>query len=69
MPVETKDILEVIDCYEKDYANLKSHSDRYPTPAALRAMTKQGEKEVGALRRRAAQHGRLGVDREVCAPR
>jgi hypothetical protein len=42
----TKDILEVIDCYEKDYANLKSHSDRYPTPAALRAMTKQGEEEV-----------------------
>ena len=42
----TKDILEVIDCYEKDYASLKSHSDRYPSPAALRAMTKQGEKEV-----------------------
>lgn len=42
----TKNILEVIDCYEKDYANLKSHSDRYPTPLALRAMTKQGEKEV-----------------------
>ena len=42
----TKDILEVIDCYEKDYASLKSHSDRYPAPAALRAMTKQGEKEV-----------------------
>jgi hypothetical protein len=41
-----RDILEVIDCYEKDYANLKSHSERYPTPAALRAMTKQGEKEV-----------------------
>ena len=42
----TKDILDVIDCYEKDYANLKTHSDRYPAPAALRAITKQGEKEV-----------------------
>ncbi len=41
-----RNILDVIDCYEKDYANLKSHSDRYPTPVALRAITKQGEKEV-----------------------
>jgi hypothetical protein len=42
----TKDILDVIDCYARDYANLKTHSDRYPTPAALRAIAKQGEKEV-----------------------
>jgi hypothetical protein len=41
-----KHILDVIDCYEKDYVNLRTHSDRYPTPAALRAITKQGEKEV-----------------------
>jgi hypothetical protein len=40
-----KHILEVIDCYEKDYANLKTYSDRYPTPDALRAITKQGETE------------------------
>ncbi|UCC99171.1 MAG: DUF1593 domain-containing protein [Phycisphaerales bacterium] len=40
-----EDILRVIDCYEKDYANLKTYSDRYPTPDALRAMTKQGETE------------------------
>jgi hypothetical protein len=35
-------ILKVLDCYEKDYANLKTYSDQYPTPEALRAMTKQG---------------------------
>lgn len=38
----SKHILEVIDAYEKDYPNLKRHSDKYPTPDALRAMTKQG---------------------------
>lgn len=35
----TKDILDVVNCYEKDYGNLKTHSDRYPSPAALRAIT------------------------------
>ncbi len=40
-----KHILQVIDCYEKDYANLNTYSDRYPTPDALRALTKQGETE------------------------
>lgn len=40
-----EDILRVIDCYEKDYANLKTYSSRYPTPDALRAITKQGETE------------------------
>ena len=35
--------LEVIDCYEQDYANLMTYSDKYPTPDALRALTKQGE--------------------------
>lgn len=39
----TRDIMDVIDCYAKDYPNLKSHSNAYPTPAALRALTKQGE--------------------------
>ena len=38
-------ILEVIDRYERDYSNLKTHSARYPTPAALRAITKQGALE------------------------
>jgi hypothetical protein len=41
-----KHILEVIDCYEKDYANLKTYSDKYPPPDALRALTKQGETEI-----------------------
>lgn len=35
-------ILEVIDEYEKDYPNLKTYSDHYPTPDQLRAITKQG---------------------------
>src|SRR6516164_7929899 len=35
-------ILKVIDAYERDYPNLKSHSDRYPTAKQLRAVTKQG---------------------------
>ncbi len=44
-PGRKKHILKVIDCYEKDYVNLKTYSDRYPTPDALRAITKQGETE------------------------
>ena len=40
-----KHILQVIDCYEKDYANLKTYSDRYPPPDTLRSITKQGETE------------------------
>jgi hypothetical protein len=36
------DILKVIDCYERDYPNLKTYSNRYPTADALRAITKQG---------------------------
>lgn len=39
-------ILQVIDLYERDYPNLRSYSTRYPTPDALRAITKQGETEV-----------------------
>lgn len=37
-----KDILEVIDKYEKDYPNLKTYSDKYPTPDYLRSIAKQG---------------------------
>ena len=40
-----QDILEVIDLYERDYPALKTHSERYPTPEALRAITKQGALE------------------------
>jgi hypothetical protein len=45
-PGRASHIFEVIDRYERDYPNLRSHSARYPTPAALRAMTKQGELDV-----------------------
>src|SRR5699024_10609171 len=41
-PGRKEDILEVIDHYEQDYPKLKSYSDKYPTPDALRAITKQG---------------------------
>jgi len=37
-----KDILKVIDQYEKDYPNLKTHSDKYPPPDYLRSISKQG---------------------------
>ena len=45
-PGRKQHILDVIDCYDKDYANLKTYSDKYPTPDALRAITKQGETEI-----------------------
>ena len=35
-------LLEVIDLYEHDFPNLKTHSDGYPAPEALRAVAKQG---------------------------
>jgi hypothetical protein len=35
-------ILRIIDHYQSDFANLRTYSDRYPTPDALRAITKQG---------------------------
>ena len=44
-PGRKQDIFDVIDCYEKDFDNLKKYSDKYPTPDALRAITKQGETE------------------------
>ena len=39
-------ILEVIDQYEKDYKNLKKHSDNYPTPEYLRSVTRQGAIDI-----------------------
>ena len=35
-------ILEVIDAYERDFPKLRRASSRYPSPDALRAVTKQG---------------------------
>jgi hypothetical protein len=41
-PGRKEHILEVIDAYERDYANLKTYSKKYPHPEGLRAITKQG---------------------------
>ena len=41
-PGRKEHILEVVDRYERDYPNLRSHSSFYPTPDALRAMTVEG---------------------------
>lgn len=35
-------LLDLIDLYARDYPALRAHSDRYPTPDALRALSKQG---------------------------
>jgi hypothetical protein len=45
-PGRQEHILQVLAHYEHDYPNLRTYSDRYPTPAALRAITKQGETET-----------------------
>jgi len=45
-----ENILKIIDRYAVDYPNLKSYSDRYPTPDALRAITKQGGTDSADLR-------------------
>ena len=44
-PGRKKDILEVIAEYERDFATLRTHSLRYPTPETLRAIAKQGALE------------------------
>ncbi len=45
-PGRKEHILQVIDVYERDFPNLRTYSEKYPTPAALRAITKLGETEV-----------------------
>jgi len=45
-PGRKEDILRVITCYESDYENLQTCSKHYPTPDALRAITRQGEIEM-----------------------
>lgn len=40
-----EDFLRYINVYEKDYPQLKTHSDRYPTPDFLRSITRQGHTE------------------------
>jgi hypothetical protein len=41
-PGRREHILQVIERYERDYANLKTYSRSYPPPDALRALAKQG---------------------------
>src|SRR4029077_10983689 len=41
-PGRKQHILDVIDLYARDYPNLKTWSERYPAPEALRALAKQG---------------------------
>lgn len=45
-PGRLEHIHQVIDLYARDYPNLSTWSDRYPSPRALRAISKQGETEV-----------------------
>ncbi len=45
-PGRKEHILQVLAHYERDYPNLRTYSDRYPTPAALRAISIQGETEI-----------------------
>ena len=56
-PDRARHILEAIDRYEADYPNLRTWSERLPTPARLRSITKQGETEfaVGAGYNRATE--------------
>lgn len=42
-PGRKQHVLQVIDCYERDYPTLKTHSAHYPTPEHLRSISKQGE--------------------------
>jgi hypothetical protein len=41
-PGRRERILQVIGHYERDYAQLKTHSPHYPDPGALRSIAKQG---------------------------
>lgn len=67
-PGRKQDILDVIQCYETDYKNLKSYSDKYPAADALRAITMQGETETAPFAgvRRSTEGSRWIVD---CARR
>jgi hypothetical protein len=44
-----KNIHKIIDIYAKDYPSLKSHSDLYPDPDHLHAITKQGGSDSAGL--------------------
>ena len=42
-------ILKVIDVYKRDFKNLRTYSDHYPTPERLRSVTRQGRIEFEGL--------------------
>ncbi|RPI21170.1 MAG: DUF1593 domain-containing protein, partial [Acidobacteria bacterium] len=44
-PGRREHILQVIDCYARDYANLRTYSEKYPAPDSLRAIARQGALE------------------------
>jgi hypothetical protein len=46
----TEHILHVIESYGRDYPKLKTYSDKYPSPDALRAVSKQGALDSAGLR-------------------
>ena len=43
-------LIKLIDLYAKDYPNLSTHADTYPTPDHLRSFTKQGGTDSADLR-------------------
>lgn len=45
-PGRREHILHVIDRYEQDYPNLLAHPPRYPAPATLRAISRQGASDA-----------------------
>ncbi len=59
-PGRREHILQVIDRYENDYPNLKTYSDRYPTPDTLRGAFQTGRDR---LRRARAGDRRFRLDR------
>jgi len=48
-PGRKSHILQVIDAYEHDYPNLRSYSEKYPRPDALREISKQGALDSAGL--------------------
>jgi hypothetical protein len=49
-PGRRQHLLDVIDRYATDYPNLKTYSDRYPTPEDLRRISKQGAPDTASAR-------------------
>ena len=68
-PGRKKHILQVIGLYERDYACLRTYSGQYPTPDALRAITKQGAIEGAGGEGFGGADGRVRLDCPMCAAR